>query len=228
MLDTILPEGLRFGVLFDRLTSVHSVYIRAEEALASFRARNGLSCPPGCGTCCEGFIPDVLPLEASYLAAWLARNRPERAREIVDSGILPSNGRGCPLYDPHRPDAHCTAYPGRPLICRLFAFSGVRTKNGLSSFSLCRGMPGLPPPRSGARAWEGLELEALFGAPPLMSDFGSELEGISPGDGHRREPLTEALPSAVRQVLFLASLGGRDDPETDGNDPVFPPLPRVS
>jgi Fe-S-cluster containining protein len=227
VLDTILPEGLRFGVLFDRLTSVHSMYIRAEEALASFRARNGLSCPPGCGACCEGFIPDILPLEASYLAAWLVRNRPERAQRIAEFGIPPSNLRGCPLYDPDKPDAHCTVYPGRPLICRLFAFSGVRSRTGTSSFSLCRRMPGLPPPRSGARSWEGPALEALFGTPPLMSDFGAELEGIVPGDGSRRLPLPEALPPAVRQVLFLAGLG-KDDPGTDGNDPVLPPLPRAS
>lgn len=228
MLDTILPEGLRFGVLFDRLTSVHSIYIRAEEALASFRARNGLACPAGCGTCCEGFIPDILPLEASYLAAWLVRNRPERALGIAESGRLPERSRSCPLYDPDNPDAHCTVYPGRPLICRLFAFSGVRLKNGLPSFSLCRGMPDLPPPRSGTRTWGGTELETLFGTPPLMSDFGSELEGIAPGDGALREPLTTALPPAVRQVLFLAGLGGKDDPGTDGNDPVLPPLPRAS
>lgn len=228
MLDTILPEGLRFGVLIDRLTSVHGIYIRAEEALASFRARNGLACPAGCGRCCEGFIPDILPLEASYLAAWLVRNRPERALRIADSDTLPANLHGCPLYDPDKPDAHCTVYPGRPLICRLFAFSGVRTRTGSSSFSLCRGMPGLPPPRSGARSWEGPELEALFGTPPLMSDFGSELEGIVPGDGSRRLPLTEALPPAIRQVLFLVGLGGKDDPGTDGNDPVLPPLPRAS
>ncbi len=228
MLDTILPEGLRFGVLFDRLTSVHSMYIRAEEALASFRARNGLSCPPGCGTCCEGFTPDILPLEASYLAAWLVRNRPERALRIADSGTLISTGRGCPLYDPENPDAHCTVYPGRPLVCRLFAFSGVRGRTGSSSFSLCRGMTDLPPPRSGSRSWEGPALEALFGPPPLMSDFGAELEGIVPGDGSRRLPLPEALPPAVRQVLFLAGLGGKGDPNTDGNDPVLPPLPRAS
>ncbi len=228
MLDTILPEGLRFGVLFDRLITVHSLYIRAEEALASFRARNGLSCPAGCGTCCEGFLPDVLPLEASYLAAWLARNRPERALEIAESGRLPERSRGCPLYDPDKPDAHCTVYPGRPLICRLFAFSGIRTKNGRPSYSLCREMPHLPPPRSGARTWDGPDLEALFGPPPLMSDFGAELEGIAPGDGGRRAPLTAALPPALRQVLFLAGLGGRDDPNTDGNDPVLPPLPRAS
>lgn len=228
MLDTILPQGLRFGVLFDRLTTVHSVYIRAEEALASFRARNGLACPPGCGTCCEGFIPDILPLEAFYLAAWLVRNRPGQALEIADSGVLPSNGRGCPLYDPDNPYAHCTVYPGRPLICRLFAFSGVRTKNGRASFSLCRGMPGLPAPRAGARSWEGGDLEALFGAPPLMSDFGAELEGIAPGDALRREPLTEALAPAIRQILFLDGLGAQDGTGTDGDDPVLPPLPRAS
>ena len=88
-------------------------------------------------------------------------------------------------------------------------------------------MPDLPPPRSETRTWEGPALETLFGTPPLMSDFGSELEGVCPGDGSRREPLTDALIPAVRQVLFLAGLG-KDDPGTDGNDPVLPPLPRAS
>lgn len=205
------------------------MYIRAEEALSSFRARNGLSCPPGCGACCEGFHPDLLPIEASYLAAWLVRNRPERALEIARSGrveALNASERGCPLYDPAAPIAHCTVYPGRPLICRLFGFAGTRNRIGLSSYSLCRLMPELPSPRSGRRAWEGLELENGFGLPPLMSDISRELESVSPGDAAHRALLADALPAAISQLLFLTGLGA--SPETDGNDPVVPPLHRAS
>jgi Fe-S-cluster containining protein len=218
-------------MLFDRLESVHSIYIRAEEAMASFRARNGLVCPPRCGVCCENFIPDVLPVEASYLAAWLVRNRPEQARSMALDGFSGARDRpqrGCPLYDPAAPDAHCTVYPGRPLICRLFAFSGTRSKSGRPAYALCRLMPELPPPRSGRRSWEGPELEAALGLPPIMSDFSMELDGTAPGDAGRRSPLPEALVPAVRQMLFLTGFSDPGHPGTDGNDPVVPPLGRAS
>ncbi len=231
MFDTLVPEGLRFGVLYDRLETVHRIYTRAEEAMASFRARNGLSCPPGCGVCCENFTPDILPVEASYLAAWLARNRPDKARELACNGFPDSehrSARSCPLYNPDRSEAHCTVYPGRPLICRLFAFSGTRTRTGKASFSLCRLMPDLPTPLAGRRRWEGGELESALGVPPLMSDLAAEMDAVVPGEGCRRSLLTEALPHALRQMLFLAGFGSRGDPEDGGNGPVIPPLPNAS
>lgn len=228
-----MPEGLRFGVLFDRLETAHRIYTRAEEAMSSFRARSGLSCPVGCGTCCEHFIPDILPVEASYLAAWLVRNRPEQALEITNNGFPKQNPSfigGCPLYNHDDTEAHCTVYPGRPLICRLFAFSGTRGKTGEAAFSLCRLMPDLPPPHSGRRRWEGKELDEVLGTPPLMSDMAAELEAIVPGDGERRDLLTEVLPQAISQIFFLAGFADRGSPTpgTDGNDPVVPPLHRAS
>lgn len=226
MLNTVVPEGLRFGALFERLETVHSIYIRAGEAMASFRARNGLACPVGCGTCCEHFIPDILPVEASYLAAWLVRNQPKRALSLTRDGF-PEEAEGCPLYNPNDPTAHCTVYPGRPLICRLFAFSGIRSKIGEPAFSLCRLMPNLSPPHADRRSWAGRELEDVLGVPPLMSDFAEELESVCPGDGSRRALLTEALPPAISQVFFLCGLRDDGKPGSDGNDPVTP-LPQAS
>ncbi|GAB6276516.1 MAG: hypothetical protein SAMD01599839_10560 [Rectinema sp.] len=34
-----------------------------------------LFCPPDCGACCHGFMPDVLPIEADYIAFFLLINQ---------------------------------------------------------------------------------------------------------------------------------------------------------
>ncbi|MBP7095002.1 MAG: YkgJ family cysteine cluster protein [Spirochaetia bacterium] len=221
-LHDILPPGLPFGDLMDALSGVQGVYERAALEMGSFRDSSGVACPDGCGSCCETFVPDVLPLEAAYLAAYLARESPERARELALEGFSDAERSAphCPFY---RFDdaAHCSVYEGRPLICRLFGFSGVRSKDGSPSFALCRRMPTLP--GSAARAWKGEEVARELGAlPPLMSDLAAELQAVRPNGSPERRLLTDALPEALRKVLFLAGFGASDPGDEPEPEPLAP------
>ncbi|MCP5453308.1 MAG: YkgJ family cysteine cluster protein [Spirochaetaceae bacterium] len=220
-IPSILPPSL----LAERLESLAYLYKRADSAVAAFVAASGVSCPFGCGSCCEGFVPDILPVEAAYLAAYLAASDRPRAYEAAAGRLgarsYPDGRQGCPLYRTDTP-YHCGVYEARPLICRMFAFSATRDKLSRTAFSVCR----LGSSRGGARGASGEALLDAFGAePPVMADYGSELAGIEPEAAGRRMPLPEALAEAASRVMFL--IGMRDDDPLDGGPDVRPPLPRA-
>jgi len=185
-----------------------------------------LRCPEGCGSCCESFIPDILPIEADYLADWLLRTDPARAERVAAwsriSALPP-----CPFHEADREGGHCSVYPARPLICRLFGFSSIRDKQGREAFSLCKEMPA----RNGGRSWSGAEVRKEFGTQlPVMSDFTAEVLALAPGDSSRRAALTEALPAALRRLALrvrLMKLESGDDPNGGEPEPSAP-APRAA
>ncbi len=221
MLDPLPPSVLR-----DRLIALADVYARADAAVDAFVAASGLACPFGCGTCCEAFIPDILPVEADFVALHLVRHDRDDAYRLAARGLSAQShdgGRlGCPLYRADTP-YHCGVYENRPLICRMFAFSAVRDKHGHSAFSLCKLMHVQP---QQIRIGVGSELVSIFRAePPVMADFGSELVGIDPAVAGIRRPIHELIGPAIMKLLFLVGMGS--NPEGNG-PPVSPPVPRAS
>lgn len=224
--ETIPPEltGSPAGEL---LAAIGGVYDRIEAAQTAFRARAAetgaaLACPDGCGACCEHFVPDVLPVEALAAAAFILTHRPELAGSAENATA--GQGRACPFYDADRPEAHCSIYQGRPLICRLFGYAAVLGKDGAPHFALCRHMPS--PLGLEERAWSGEALRGLFGAePPVMAAFGAEILGLEPDAAGERRPLPEALPAAIARLglaLRYAAFSRRDDgdePEPDAPSP---------
>jgi len=220
-----IPSLLPPSLLSERLESLSDLYRRADAAVADFAIVSGVSCPSGCGTCCEGFVPDILPLEAAYIASYLAGAERQRAYRLAVDGLSArerDDGRtGCPLYNDDGP-YHCTVYEARPLICRMFAFSAVRGKLGIPAFSVCR----VGVSDRGCRSASGERLVEAFGAePPVMADFGSELSAIDPTSAGDRKDLPTALVEAVGRVLFL--IGLRDDDPQKGGPDMCPPLPRA-
>lgn len=224
MAQATIPTELIGSPAGELLAAIGGVYERIEAAQSAFRAKAdesgaALGCPDGCGSCCENFVPDVLPVEALSAAAFILGHRPELADRAAQG-----RGRACPFYDADRPEAHCSIYPGRPLICRLFGFAAVLDKDGAPSFALCRRMPS--PAGSGERSWSGEALRELFGAePPLMAAFGAEVLGIEPQAAGERRPLPEALPAAIarlglalRYAVFARGDDG-DEPEPNAPSP---------
>jgi uncharacterized protein len=254
VISGILPPSL----LRDRLEALAELYRRADEAVAAFCAGSGLACPHGCGTCCEGFVPDVMPLEAAAVAAFLAGKDKAAAWSLAGAGShVPGDpdlavrgqssadrGQSCPLYAADTP-WHCTVYEARPLVCRLFAFSAVRDKRGQSSFALCRLMPAAPGVAVQGAASPGrhrrvrrqvhrlrrASILKTFGAqPPFMADYGNEILALDPHSNGDRAPLPEALMDAMSQVLFLAGMKAMESQDDPGDDDpdLRPPLPRAS
>jgi Fe-S-cluster containining protein len=234
-LPDILHPALRGTSFEGALSGLHELYLDLEAAqsaaLAGIAARGpALACLEGCGACCEVFVPDVLPVEARYLAAWLLRRRPELARaatawpeagsQEARAGARPS----CPFYEASRTGGKCGVYPGRPLICRLFAFSTVRDREGRPSFALCKRMPA----RGGRRSWAGPELAGELGVDlPDMGFYGSWACGLVPEEAGRRALLVEALPAELRRLSLAMALAGfatrdeePDEPEPEPSAPA--------
>lgn len=161
-----------------------------------------LACPSGCGNCCHGFMPDVLPIEADYIAYYLLSNdKAFSAAEAPSLQIASSaeNPSPCPFHDPDRPGENCRIYPARPLVCRLFGFAGTKDKNGEPSFRLCRCMP--TPQRLDVRILDQKDLIGKIGAlPPIMSDFAMEVLSLDPSQAAERKPLVEAIRPALAKI----------------------------
>lgn len=221
-IEPLIPPELAASSIAGPLAALEELYTEADAACAVFldqaRARWGaggdfrFGCPPGCGSCCERFMPDILPIEADYAALWILRKRPELA------SVEPRSDAPCPYYDRERPEAHCRIYGGRPLICRLFGYSAMADKEGALEYSLCWRMPAASPPGDDGKAprsWRGPDIGQAFGAsPPLMADFGFRLQGLAvaaAGPALIGDAIRESL-ERMRFLLHLAASG------TDGND----------
>jgi uncharacterized protein len=208
----------REGPLGDIVTVVESVYAKIEaderEFLDSADGRGmPLSCPSGCGSCCEPFVPDILPAEAIYAATWLICSGSPLVEEVESwvSGGRPQTAP-CPFYRASKPEAHCGIYPARFLVCRLFCAAGMRDKEGNATFRPCAHMP-LPgyPAKGGERlSLSGDALARVFGRePPVMADYAAELAALLPSEAGERASVYEALPWALARVGLSFSLAAR-------------------
>lgn len=192
----LIPAFLRETSAGGRLLSLYELYHDVDQAIARWQEASGLGCPSGCGKCCRRYEPTVLPLEAMAVAAWIRKARPASIPVLEGPRVAPE-GR-CPFYDDDNP-LHCTVYPSRPLECRLFAFSAVRTKHGVPTFRLCRDMPG-PEPRT---APVSLLVERYGASPPLMGDASARL--VTLDDGTPR-PLGAQAAEAWRTLRYIEGL----------------------
>ena len=100
--------------------------------IAWFRLEVGLKCPGACGYCCENSVVETTELEMLPMALELVRRG--EAEKFYEAGEKMDFDGRCVLYEPDldRPgNGRCGRYNLRPLICRLFGFSGNPDKNGV-------------------------------------------------------------------------------------------------
>jgi len=193
----MIPAPLAGSSLEMPLSRLAAIYDSIEAAQERWIGLAPYRCPDGCGKCCAKFEPELTEVEALFLAAWILRNEPA----LLDSIQLGSNQKACVLSDPDS-KFHCRVYGGRPLICRLFAFSGDKAKDGTARFRPCEHMPHV-----GDRILDEAALLGLYGElPPLMSDFASEADLLMPDCSGKRTPLRLALPGALSKVSMLCQL----------------------
>lgn len=219
-MDDIAGVCKRFSGTFagGQMDALRKIYQELEPESQAFSSRFSISCPPGCGTCCEHFIPDITQTEARLVAAWMLLNaRGSHQLQALEDWTPEADG--CPLYDPDTP-YHCTIYPARPLICRLFAACASQGKNG-AQFRKCRFNTDTTTPM----LIDGPTLEAS-GA-PVMQDYAYQVHSLD------RDGQVELLPEAVLTVMdelrfVLAALGDDDGPDNSNPDDTPTPTPLAS
>lgn len=211
--DPTTPDG---SSLERVVSSIGAIYAKIEADQGTFLASAAdsgapLLCPPGCGSCCKPFIPDVLPVEAAYTAAWILERKPELALEVAEWKSRPATPP-CPFLRETDEGLRCAIYPARFLICRLFGTSSVRDRDGRAAFRPCAHMP-VPGLKSGEGPNPTLTGEALacaFGSePPAMGDYAAQIVGLSPSEAGERRSVIEALPVALVRVGLCLSLAAR-------------------
>lgn len=205
------------------------IYRGIDRAQQQWREASPFSCPEGCGTCCVDFEPDVLECEALYLAVWMLIRQPERAQAILDGTFISPRSdadRGCMFFDPVNP-YHCTVYDGRAMICRLFAYTGDRGKDGRPRWKPCRYLPlhGDDGTALLRKQYSEEDLLREFGAvPPIMSDITAQMLALDPGTQHIRRPLREALRLVLEKITMLMRFAGpppdNSSPEPDAPQPL--------
>jgi len=224
--ETALAEPLR---------KLYEIYGRIEQSQAEWIAATPFRCPEGCGSCCEHFEPDILDVEAYFLAAWMLMHQRSRIGTINFN----SDRKGCVLADPDNP-YHCTVYEGRPLICRLFAYSGDRAKDGSVRYRPCKFMKGDLKQGGEGKIFSAQELQDLFGIlPPVMGDLAGEAAILFPERAGERYSLRDILPVALAKIQYLLDLAafaekdtykspkGNNDGDNDGDNDGAP-LPQAS
>ena len=200
------------------LAELSRIYDQVEEESDSFCSTYNVHCTSGCGSCCEHFIPDITPIEARMVAAYLLLTPGNLALiDRVQAGALDH----CPLYDENNP-YHCQVYSVRPLICRLFGQCASRMKNGSAVFHRCRFEGGRAMP-------EKLEFSSDSGI-KTMDEYGIMIHALDSGNGDDVEDLDAAVSSALSEVSMIAKyLGLSSSSSGNGDDDSTPtPSPRAS
>jgi Fe-S-cluster containining protein len=172
------------------------VYQKLDNQMAKFRRKTELSCPKGCGRCCENPFVETSLLEMLPAAAHLF-DKNEADQWLNLSPDFHQKGP-CPFY---RPDprlqgkGRCQIYPLRPLICRLFGFSAKVDKNGGKVLYTCQVMKAiLPEPCQ--RANEHLnQLKA-----PIVEHYTRRILNLSGAMDAQRYPIALALKKAIEQI----------------------------
>jgi len=177
------------------------VYEEIDRQTAALKARTGLRCPPGCGTCCSSFEVEATELEMLPAARKLFRRREalswlERLRAADDDGP-------CVFYQPERSargEGCCGIYILRPAVCRLFGYGAVKNKYGIAQLAVCTVMKkGMPQAAQDAAYAVARGLTA-----PTFTDFARQVAGLEPSLGGRLLPINCALRFALeREGLAL-------------------------
>jgi Fe-S-cluster containining protein len=186
------------------LSQVLDLYEEVDRTTEAFRDAIGLSCPPGCGSCCSSTEVESTVLEALPLAEhlWSAGE----AEQWLDR-IAKSESATCVFYGPNElfhGCGRCRIYPWRPLVCRLFGYAAVRMKNGDLEMTICSFL------RS---RFKGIKEKAddlaRSGFRVLVcSDEGMRLTGIDPTYGTKRLPVNQAVRDAIEKTGFIRGLEG--------------------
>lgn len=197
--------------------SLLDLYQEIERETEAFQDAFNVHCPGGCGTCCERFIPDLSVAEASLVAAYLMLVKEDKRPLDRILGDETKESTACPLYDPDTM-FHCTVYPVRGMICRLFGACPSEDKGGHPVFRRCKYHPDPGSPAVITAA----DFVASSIDVPTMQRFAMRFSAVDRGTGTLT--IREAISREFNRLQFLAACidSGSNDDDNGGSDPIIP------
>ena len=188
-----------------KVKALKSLFGELDRDIERFRHKAGILCPEGCGHCCENARVETTELEMLPLAFELV-NSGEAERFYNAADKLDYEGR-CVFYesDPDLPGrGRCGRYELRPLICRLFAFSGNADKYGRTRLIVC-GVIKDADPEGARKAIELVENGRI--KPPIMAAYVMKSSLADPELSRAQLPINLALKRAVDRVWLHQKFG---------------------
>ncbi len=171
------------------IDALRRLFDRFDRKVAEFAGATRLSCPPGCGECCDHADTEVTEVEAELIASYIESEAPG-LRDHLRATVADHDRVACVFYDETN-DLHCMIYRVRPLICSAFGYSAYSDKSGNKLFAVC-------PAMDLARKTGGA-MQILFEPfPPVVEHFSDAIERINRDayNGVRRRPLGAAVAKA--------------------------------
>jgi Fe-S-cluster containining protein len=176
------------------ISSVEEIYQEADRDTRRFQVEAGISCPTGCGSCCESHQVEATILEALPMAASVIRDGSLNAIYDLLKEKAERDDPVCVFFVKLGKDVGCCSrYAVRPLVCRLFGFAGRIGKAGLPEFSPCRRIKESFPHQA------SLAVKAVSRGYriPIFSHFFTRVSSIYPLLGMKTMPINEAFRSAI-------------------------------
>lgn len=175
------------------VSQVMDLYADIDKSVAEFQLRSGLRCPAGCGLCCPTADVRVTVLEMLPIAHEILCNQDVEA--WMDRLAAQPEGGRCTLYSEKQiSDAgHCGFYTKRPVLCRLFGYAAVRSRNGARALSVCKFIRRNNPQATAAAM-------AFADQAPCFVHYGSRVYALDPVLGNELMPINTALRRAIERL----------------------------
>ena len=171
--------------------SLNQIYAEFDLKVTEFAGVSCLSCPLGCGDCCDHADTEVTKNEAVLIASYIREEKPA-LEERMETVLAEPNRTECVFYDRDK-DFHCRIYPVRPLICRAFGYSAYSDRTGSKLFAFCPSMP--------IAEKAGGVMPVLFEPyPPVVEEYRDRIEGLHKTGDTGRRPLGRAVQRALKEI----------------------------
>lgn len=165
------------------------IYERFDKEAEAFAGRACLSCPVGCGDCCENADVEVTRSEADLIASYVKEQKPDFEDRLRDAISDPKRS-DCIFYDGAN-DKHCMVYLVRPLTCRAFGYSTYSRTPGKNLIPICPSMP----------IATGNVIPVLSDPhPPIFGEYLAQIDAIENRTGARKLPLSKAFASSLESL----------------------------
>jgi len=179
------------------LFRINAAYDEIDNSLKEFKNISGISCPPGCGNCCEYPRIEASILEFLPLAKFLWDT--DKALKIYQQ--IEAHKTTCIFYKNNieNPDKwRCSVYKYRGYICRMFGFMLIRDKNDKLKFNTCNTI---------RRDYtNNIELLELNNYPrrylPVTPDTSYKFYNIAPELSYKKYPINQAIKFAIEKVYY--------------------------
>lgn len=185
-------------VLRRKIIAVQYLFLDVDRDTGVFRRSLGLVCPAGCGVCCQNPHVQASELELLPLASELDRRR--QAEVFYEKADRQDFQGRCIFFVPETGSTgqgRCSQYVSRPLICRLFGFSGNRDRHGHFRLSPCSV---LKDKVMSSEVSDHSKQAGTGSKPVFMSDYVLRLSSIDPDLSREMMPINMAFKRAVDRV----------------------------